>query len=94
MKDRVAAIRIESTGPDTLSIVFECAHKSGENLHEEITEICDGQEHARNENGSRAGGRTDICQQVDDSTIRITQKANGKLVAENLFPGVVKTALP
>ncbi len=77
-------IKIEQTG-STLHITFDGVRNDGGNLHQEVIQIRDGKEHARTVIGSKAEDQTDICEQVNPSTIKVIDKENGKITSENTF---------
>jgi hypothetical protein len=83
--DLVETLRIEQTAPHTFRIIFDGVRKSGGKLHEEVTEVCDGREYPRAGSGSKTEGRTDICETVNGSNLKVTQKENGKVISENTF---------
>jgi hypothetical protein len=50
-----------------------------------VIQICDGKEHARTVIGTKAESQTDICEQVNPSTIKFINKENGRITSENTF---------
>jgi hypothetical protein len=70
---------ITQTGTNAYKIAVDTLTKSGENRHEEYNRIYDGQEHPATGKGSPPG-LTEICEQIDPSTQRVTGKINGKVV--------------
>jgi hypothetical protein len=77
----IKAIKIEQAGQ---SIIVHITFDLG-NMQEELTETCDGKEHPRVVKGVNAEGYTDICKQLNPTTISVTNKEHGKIIAENTF---------
>jgi hypothetical protein len=73
---------IEKTGPDSRRTIIDTVTKSEEKSHQVIYRIYDGKEHPATGAGFKAEGATEICEQVDASTRRITQKRDGKVTSE------------
>ena len=61
--------------------IIDVVLKSGQKVHQEINRIYDGKEHPVTGVGITSGG-TEICQQIDASTRKITQKRDRKVVSE------------
>jgi hypothetical protein len=74
-------IKIEQTGPNMYRTTVDTVVKSGEKGHQEINRIYDGEEHPMTGEGIPEGA-SEICQFVDASTRKITQKRGGKVVSE------------
>jgi hypothetical protein len=79
--EAIKAIKIEQAGQsNTFHITFDLG-----NMQEELIETCDGEEHPRVVKGVNAEGYTDICWQLNPTTIAVTNKLHGKVIAENTF---------
>src|SRR2546426_3350997 len=74
-------MKITRTGPDTFTTTIDWVLKSGEKRHQEIHRVMDGKEHPATGVGLQGGG-TEIVQQVDASTRKVTQKRDGKVMSE------------
>jgi hypothetical protein len=72
---------ITQTGTNTYKIAVDTLTKSGEQRHEEYNRIYDGKEHPATGSGA-ARGLTEICEQIDPSTQKVTGKINGKVVGQ------------
>ena len=70
---------ITSTGTNAYKIAIDTVTKSGENRHEEYNRIYDAKEHPATGAGSPPG-LTEICEQTDPSTLKVTGKINGKVI--------------
>lgn len=75
-------MKIEQTGPNAHRTTIDNVLKSGPKRHQEINRICDGKEHPASGTGFKQEGATEICEQLDASTLKITQKRDGKEVSE------------
>src|SRR5437868_5657900 len=69
-------MKIEQTGPNTYKDTIDVVLKSGQKVHQEINRIYDGKEHPVTGVGITSGG-TEICEQIDASTRKFTQKRDG-----------------
>jgi hypothetical protein len=74
-------MKIEKAGSDTYKTTIDVVLKSGEKRHQEINRTYDGKEHPSTGVGAPSGAR-EICQQVNPSTRKVTQKRDGKLFSE------------
>ena len=74
-------MKIEQSGPNASRITIDVVFKSGQKQHEEINRIYDGKEHPTTGVGISKGG-SEICQYLDASTRKITQKRDGKVISE------------
>ena len=73
---------ISETGPNSYTTTIDTVSKSGEQRHREILRINDGKEHPAKGVGVKTEGVTEISQQVNASTHKITQKRDGKVLDE------------
>jgi hypothetical protein len=76
-----ATVKVEEIGPKTIKTTIDFVSESGEEGHQEITRICDGQEHPPIVLGAKSTGM-EICEQLDAETRKITQKRDGKVTSE------------
>jgi hypothetical protein len=74
-------MKIENVGPDTYKTTIDAVLKSGEKRHQEISRTYDGKERPSVGIGAPSGA-TEICQHVNASTRKVTQKRDGKLFSE------------
>jgi ADP-dependent phosphofructokinase/glucokinase len=71
--------KIEKISNQTFRTTIDAVTKSGEKTHQEIIRTFDGKEHPAEGTGfSKENSPSEICEQVDASTRKITQKRNGK----------------
>ena len=75
-------MKIEHTGPNTYRTTIDTVLNSGQTRHVEINRVLDGKEHPVTGVGVNPEGATEICQQLDASTHKVTQKRDGKTVSE------------
>src|ERR1700678_2370238 len=73
---------ISNSGPNSFRTTIDSVPKSGQTRHVEINRLYDGKEHPRTGVGFKQEGATEIDQRVDAATRRVTQKRDGKVVAE------------
>ena len=74
--------KIEEAPPYSVRTTLDQILKSGEKRHQEISRICDGKEHPVTGVGFKQEAASEICERLDTSTIKITQKRDGKEVSE------------
>ena len=74
-------MKIEQTGPNMYRVTIDVASKSGEKQHQEINRVCDGKEYAPT-GVNITQGASEICEFLDASTHKVTQKRNGKFFSE------------
>jgi hypothetical protein len=77
-----STMTISQTGPNTYVHIVDNVTKSGESEHQEFTRIYDGKEHPRTGVGLRQEGATEIAEQINPTTLKITQKKDGTVLAE------------
>ena len=70
---------ISQTGPNTYTTAFDIVTKSGENRHQEVKRIYDGKEHPVEGVNVKAEGISEVCEQINISTRKITRKRDGKV---------------
>jgi hypothetical protein len=75
-------MKIEQTGPNAFRTTIDNVLKSGQKGHQEIDRICDGKEHPATGTGFKQEGATEICEELDASTRKVTQKRDGKETSE------------
>jgi hypothetical protein len=75
-------MKIEQTGPNTYRTTIDRVQKSGQKSHQEINRTYDGKEHPVTGVGFNPAGGTEICEMVNSSTHKVTQKRDGKIVSE------------
>jgi hypothetical protein len=75
-------MKIEQTGPNAYRTTVDNVLKSGQKAHQEINRIYDGKEHPATGTGFKQEGATEICEQLDASTRKVTQKRDGKVTSE------------
>jgi hypothetical protein len=74
---------ISQTGPNSYKSSIDMVTKSGERRHTELNRTCDGREHLLTGVGIRQEkGASEICQQIDPSTRKVTAKRGGKVIEE------------
>jgi hypothetical protein len=74
-------MKIEQSGPNTFLTTIDVVFKSSQKQHQEINRVYDGKEHPAAGVGI-AKGSSEICQYLDASTHKITQKRDGKVISE------------
>ena len=75
-------MKIEKTGQNAYHVTLDRVLKSGESRHQEISRTCDGKEHPATGVGFKQEGATEICEFLDASTHKVTQKRDGKQVSQ------------
>lgn len=73
---------ISQAGPNSYTTIIDTVSKSGDQRHTERNRINDGKEHPASGVGIKAEGFTEISQQVNASTRKLTQKRDGKVMGE------------
>lgn len=73
---------IKSTGPNTFLTTLDRLTKYGQTRHQEINRTRDGKEHPATGAGFKQEGATEIVEQVDASTLKVTQNRDGKVISE------------
>ena len=74
-------MKIEEIGPNTYKTTIDVVLKSGEKRYQEIKRKCDGKEY-RSIGVGGPSGASEICQQLNPSTLKITEKRRGKLFSQ------------
>jgi hypothetical protein len=74
-------MKIEPNGPNTYHTIIDRVMKSGEKSHTDLNRICNGKENPVTGAGVPAGA-SEICEQVTPSSIKATQKRDGKTISE------------
>jgi hypothetical protein len=74
-------MKIEQTGPNMYRTTIDVVFRSGQKQHQEINRVYDGKEHPATGVGIAKGG-SEICQYLDPSTHKVTQKRDGKQISE------------
>jgi hypothetical protein len=69
---------ISETGPNDRRTIIDVVLKSGKTQHQEYNRIVDGKEHPATGVGFKQEGATEIVSRVNESTLRITGKRDGK----------------
>jgi len=70
---------ISQTAPNAYTTAFDVVTKSGEKHHQEFNRIYDGKEHPLAGVNVKAEGISEICEQINASTRKITRKRGGKV---------------
>ncbi len=70
---------ISQTAPNAYTTAFDTVTKSGEKHHQEFNRIYDGKEHPLAGVNVKAEGISEICEQINASTRKITRKRDGKV---------------
>ncbi len=74
---------ITQTGPKSYKTKIDMVMKSGEKRHAELNRTYDGQEHVlKGVELREETGASEICQQVDQLTRKVTAKRDGKIIEE------------
>ena len=74
-------LTIRQTGPDTYSSTLDYVTKAGEKRHDESVRVCDGKPHPLPAIDPSKPA-TAICQVGSDSTRKVVEKKNDKVIAE------------
>lgn len=75
-------MKIEQTGPNAYRVIIDRVLKSGGTMHQEVARVYDGKEHPAIGTGFNQDGATEICEQIDSLTRKVTQKKNGTEISE------------
>ena len=70
---------ISQTAPNAYTTAFDTVTKSGEKHHQEFNRIYDGKEHPLAGVNVKAEGISEICEQINASTRKITRKRGGQV---------------
>jgi hypothetical protein len=77
-----STMTISQTGPNTYTHTIDNVTKSGEREQQKFTRIYDGKEHRRTGVGLRQEGAAEIAEKINATTLKITQKKDGTVLAE------------
>ena len=77
-----STMTISQTGPNTYAHIVDNVTKSGGREHQEFRRVYDGKEHPRTGVGLRQEGATEIAEQINATTLKVTQKKDGTVLAE------------
>ena len=71
---------ISQTGSNAYTTAFDIVTKAGEKQHQEFNRIYDGKEHPLAGVNVKPEGFTEVCEQINPSTRKMTRKRAGKVV--------------
>jgi hypothetical protein len=77
-----STMTISQIGPNTYAHIVDNVTKSGGREHQEFRRVYDGKEHPRTGVGLRQEGATEIAEQINATTLKVTQKKDGTVLAE------------
>jgi hypothetical protein len=75
-------MKIEQIGPNAYRTTTDAVLNSGQKAHQEHNRIYDGKEQPATGTGFKQEGATEICELVNASTRKVTQKRDGKDISE------------